>query len=220
MRISPVGIMTVTLGALIGIFLWVVAIIGLPNEVTHKNLSENPKVLSSAVTTSNPSSSMGGTGSTGAATTPWYTLDKAPKTLDLAITSATTSDNSGLNFDGGYKGSIIVTVPVGWTVNVTFTSKDSMMPHSVGFTTWASKTSATGTFVPAFKGSIGADFTSGITSASPPIKFSFKATTAGQYAFVCGVPGHAAGGMWDEFDVSGKATSPTVKINNQTFDVH
>jgi hypothetical protein len=51
------------------------------------------------------------------------------------------------------------------------------------------------------------------------VKFSFTADKAGQYAFVCGVPGHAAGGMWDEFDVSDSAKNVTIAADNKTITV-
>ncbi|MDQ0191008.1 c-type cytochrome [Alicyclobacillus cycloheptanicus] len=47
MKLSPVGIMVVTLGALVGIIVWVVAYIGLPNDITHRNLAKNPAIQTS-----------------------------------------------------------------------------------------------------------------------------------------------------------------------------
>jgi len=42
---------------------------------------------------------------------------------------------------------------------------------------------------------------------------SFTADKAGRYWIMCGVPGHAEGGMWDLLVVSETATAPAV-----TFD--
>jgi sulfocyanin len=219
-NISPVGVMIVTLSALVGIAMWVVGYIGLPNIETHRNLKENPPIASSVPQNSTGTGTTTGssTGTGTAAVPAFYSLDAAPNTLDLNIDAATTKDNSGMNFEGYSNGDLKITVPKGWKVNVTFGSKDQMMPHSIGFTTWDSK-QATGSFVQAFPGSIGPKFTQGIMSTDPSLKFSFTANKAGQYAFVCGVPGHAAGGMWNEFDVSATAKSPTVTAGGQTVTV-
>lgn len=56
MKISPIGVLVVTIGALAGIVIWVVALIGLPNVSTHRQLDQNPAIQSSA-TASTPSSS-------------------------------------------------------------------------------------------------------------------------------------------------------------------
>lgn len=48
MKLSPLGTLVVTLGALAGILIWVVALIGLPNVNTHRNLSANPAIATSA----------------------------------------------------------------------------------------------------------------------------------------------------------------------------
>lgn len=47
MKLSPLGVMVVTLGALVGIIIWVVGYIGLPNAMTHANLKENPPIKTS-----------------------------------------------------------------------------------------------------------------------------------------------------------------------------
>jgi hypothetical protein len=221
MKISPVGVMVVALGALAGIMVWVIGFIGLPNNITHRDLAKNEKILSSAQATASESGSGSTTGTAGSAgtdATPWYALDKAPNTLDLTITAQTTTDNSGLNFMGYYNGALKITVPKGFKVNVTFANHDASMPHSVGFTDWAHRNSPND-FPAAFPGSIGPKFVEGIVSTDGSVKFSFTADKAGQYAFVCGVPGHAAGGMWDEFDVSDSAKNVTIAADNKTITV-
>jgi hypothetical protein len=62
-------------------------------------------------------------------------------------------------------------------------------------------------------------FDTGLQSSDPPVKFSFKADKAGQYAMVCGVPGHAQGGMWDELDISATAQAPTITTPSGTVTV-
>jgi mono/diheme cytochrome c family protein len=71
MKFSPLGVFVVLLGALAGIFIWVVGYIGLPNGSTHRQLSKNPAIQSSvggnsatATTTGASSSNTGGTTAT------------------------------------------------------------------------------------------------------------------------------------------------------------
>jgi uncharacterized cupredoxin-like copper-binding protein len=40
----------------------------------------------------------------------------------------------------------------------------------------------------------------------------FPVKQPGQYYLTCGVPGHAASGMWDHFVVSGDAPRPKVEL--------
>jgi len=44
---------------------------------------------------------------------------------------------------------------------------------------------------------------------------TFVATKAGKYLIMCGVPGHAVGGMWDTFIVSN-----TAKVASVTFHMN
>jgi sulfocyanin len=213
MRFSPVGVLIVALGALVGIIIWVVGYFGLPNEVTHRNLAENPPIQSSMNETGGAGQAAGGQQGGQA----WYALGKEPKTLDLNITTEA-SDNP-MNFNGYTKGALKITVPVGWKVNITYTNKQPVA-HSVGVVPWDQRENPSGQFTEAFSGSIGPKdkFETGVT-ANQPYNFSFTADKAGQYAMVCGVPGHAAGGMWDEFDVDAKAKAPTITTDKGTITV-
>jgi sulfocyanin len=217
MRISPVGALVVALGAIVAIVIWTVGYFGLPNEVTHRNLAANPKIQTS-VSPSGGLTGQGGAGQgQGQAQAAWYALDKAPKTLDLSIASENGDDP--MNFNGYSKGALKITVPVGWTVHVTYTNQQTVN-HSVGFVPWSQRESPNGQFTEAFKGSTGPSdkFQSGVPQ-NQPYQFSFVADKAGQYALVCGVPGHAAGGMWDEFDVDANAKAPTITTDQGSVTV-
>src|SRR5579875_2266810 len=159
MKISPLGAFVVAIGVVVGIIIWIVAYFGLPNADTHRDLAHNPPIQSSAVNSngttdnmSNSSTSPAGAGVSSATT--FYTLDKTPKTLDLNLLSSDMSQNSGLNFNGFANGELVVTVPTGWTVKISYTNKESM-PHSIGITDWSDRNAGTGTFPAAFSGSIG-----------------------------------------------------------------
>lgn len=218
MRFSPVGILVVTIGALVAIIIWVVGYFGLPNADTHRNLAANPNIESSVNQAANGATANSPQGT--AAAGPWYTLGKDPKSLNLAISSV--AGDNPMNFNGYGKGALKITVPVGWKINITYTNQQSGgITHSVGFVNWSQRESPSGQFTPAFSGSVGPTdkFSSGVPSGQP-IQYSFTADKAGQYAIVCGVPGHAAGGMWDEFDVSASAKAPVINADGKSVTVN
>jgi Sulfocyanin (SoxE) domain len=102
----------------------------------------------------------------------------------------------GFDFDGDSNGKMVISVPVGYTVNVTF-SNNGGAPHSAVFTLY-SKRKSVGSFPLAFHG-----------AGSPnPMSGIGKGNKVGKYALVCAVPGHAVSGMWDVFQVTrgGKAS--------------
>lgn len=79
MKLSPVGVMVVTLGALVGIIIWVVGYIGLPNNVTHANLKQNPPIKTSVNQTAATSNGTGNsTGSTSGIPTQIVDIPKKP----------------------------------------------------------------------------------------------------------------------------------------------
>ncbi len=124
-----------------------------------------------------------------------------------------------MNFNGYSQGALKITVPAGWTVNVTFNNQQTVS-HSVGFVPWSERETPNGQFTAAFKRSTGPTdkFQSGVPQ-NQPYKFYFVANKAEQFALVCGVPGHAAGGMWDEFDVDANAKAPTITTDQGTVTV-
>lgn len=223
MKKTGVGIIA-ALACFIGaIAIWVVAYFALPNEVTHRDLAQNPPIATSVG--SGSSGGQSGTAvagsstgtSSGSSQETFYSLGSAPKTLDLNLESGVSQANQGLNFNGYYNGNLVITVPVNWTIDMNYINQDSMMPHSVGITTWADRQAMS--FTPAFSGSIPKNFSMGITKGNPPMTFSVDANKAGKYAIVCGLPGHATGGMWVELDVSASATAPTIKTPSGTSTV-
>ena len=216
MKFSPLGVLVVFLGAFTAIIFWVVGYFGLPNADTHRDLANNKPVQSSVTQTGGGGTTDASSGKGQQAT--WYSLDKQPKTLDLNITTENTSNP--MNFNDYSKGALKILVPVGWKVNIHFVNKQGPINHSVGFVPWSQRESATGQFTEAFAGSVGPKdkFSNGVPGGQP-YDFSFTADKAGQYAMVCGVPGHAAAGMWDEFDVDATATAPAITTDKGTITV-
>jgi sulfocyanin len=111
----------------------------------------------------------------------------------------------GFDFNGDTKGKMVISVPVGYKVNVNFSNRGAA-PHSAVVTLYNKRSSVSG-FPLAFRGAGSRNPVSGIGKGKSQ-RFSFTANKVGKYALVCAVPGHAAAGMWDVFQVTrvGKAT--------------
>jgi sulfocyanin len=111
----------------------------------------------------------------------------------------------GFDFNGDSNGKMVISVPAGYKVNVIFSNRGAA-PHSAVFTLYNKRTSVSG-FPLAFPGAGSPNYRSGIGKGKTQ-RFSFMANKVGKYALVCAVPGHAAAGMWDVFQVTrgGKAS--------------
>jgi uncharacterized cupredoxin-like copper-binding protein len=132
----------------------------------------------------------------------WYHIDEEAMTVELHIAAQM---DGGWKFNGMANGEGTITVPVGYEITVEFTNDDSAMAHSLGVD---AKVGGYGAMFddpqPAFTGAITADPASMIEATLPgeTESFTFTADTAGEYAMVCYIPGHAVTGMWIRFNVS------------------
>jgi uncharacterized cupredoxin-like copper-binding protein len=135
----------------------------------------------------------------------WVRWDPASKTASVTIIAAYNEVGAGFNFDGYRVGQMTITVPLGAKVVVSYTNP-SDVAHSVVITSYALRNQV-GPFPPAFPGSSSPNPTSGVAKLKVPQVFSFTASKVGTYAILCGVPGHAIGGMWDVFKVDNVATA-------------
>jgi len=138
------------------------------------------------------------------------TTDAAAKTVTVNLVSPEGTAAHGFNFDGYANGAMTVKVPLGWSVTVKLTV-DSPYAHSALIVPWDQKNASS--FTPAFPGAATPDFKVGFAKGKPAESFTFTADKAGRYALVCGVPGHVAAGMWDEFDVAQDIIVPQVHVN-------
>jgi plastocyanin len=134
----------------------------------------------------------------------WLTVDAKHHAVTLWLIASYTGANGGLNFNGSYNGTMVISVPVGHRVHVIFTSKGAYPHNAVVTATDPRKT--TGTFSLAFRGSGPSDTASGVEA----LRFTFVASKVGTYYLVCGVPGHASAGMWDWFKVT-RGGKPSLK---------
>lgn len=135
----------------------------------------------------------------------WVRWDPATKTANLTIVAAYNQVGSGFNFDGYNNGHLTITVPTGARVVAAFTNKADLA-HSAVVTPYADRTMA-GNFPLAFPGASSPNPGSGAAKVKVAQVFTFTAGKAGRYAIVCGVPGHALGGMWDELVVANVSTA-------------
>ncbi len=136
-------------------------------------------------------------------------FDAASKTATVSLKAGEGSAAKGFNFNGYSKGNLRIEVPTGWRVKVSMVD-ESNTPHSALIVPWKERLG--GSLHPAFHGSAPADFRSGIEKGDDPQKFVFTASKAGEYAIVCGVPGHIDAGMWDAFVVVNKLPAPRVLV--------
>jgi sulfocyanin len=140
----------------------------------------------------------------------WMKVDAAAKHVRLDIVAGFNANNGALNFNGYFTGDLTIVVPVGWTVDIHFKNNDAMLPHSLVVT----KAYPQGQF-PQQAGvdavAIPRAYTDNPDQGLPSPKtdtVEFVAQTPGHYDFLCGVPGHAQGGMWTGFTVDPAATAP------------
>ncbi len=132
----------------------------------------------------------------------------AKHTAKISLTAGLTSTNHTLNFNGYTYGSMVLSVPKGYRVTVSFTNK-STFNHSAVFTQFADKSSE-GSHPVVFAGASSPDPIAG-TPPDETDTFSFTASKVGTYAIICEVSHHADAGMWDVFKVT-HAKQPSEKF--------
>lgn len=144
----------------------------------------------------------------------WMKIDAAAKHVTLDIVAGFNANNGALNYNGYHTGDMIVTVPVGWKVDIHFRNNDAMLPHSLVVT----KPYAKGQF-PERAGveqvAIPRAYTDNPDQGIPAPKtdtVNFVTSTPGSYDFLCGAAGHAQAGMWTRFVVVAGAAQPYVTV--------
>lgn len=143
----------------------------------------------------------------------WLATDAKTKTVHLRLIASWHDANGGLNFNGYANGQMVVTVPLAWKVQVTF-SNESAAQHSAEVVAYRLPVPE-GNFKPAFKNAHSAHPEEGVDQTAKPQTFTFTASKAGTYMIVCAVPGHANGGMWDTLVVSRSAQTGTLAIRRR-----
>ncbi|SRR5712692_3166389 len=132
-------------------------------------------------------------------------------TAAFSIVAAQTPANGELNFNGADKGRLVITVPVGASVELTLTNRGSL-PHSLQVIPFTDKLPATAVAKPAFPDAVTKDPQVGINKGQTAV-VKFTASKPGKYLLICGFPGHALLGMYGTFEVSpSEAAKPSLVI--------
>lgn len=144
---------------------------------------------------------------TGAMTMPeWYVVDEGARTVNITLTSGSSNRNNYWNYNGAINGEMAITVPEGYTVNLTLINQDPNMPHSIVISDELQNFATPPSAEPVFAGAATDNPTSMVDATMPgeTETISFVAETAGDYSLVCTIPGHSALGMWLFFRVVGE----------------
>jgi hypothetical protein len=137
----------------------------------------------------------------------FLSYDPAAKVAELSLVAGLEGRNRGMSFSGGFAGDRVLTVPVGWTVRLRVSNTD-MVGHSAIVVAGPSLP-ATLPSTPAIAGAATSRLVEGLPPRTGTDLVTFLAGEAGAYLIACGVPGHAASGMWIRLVVSRDVTVPT-----------
>lgn len=147
-----------------------------------------------------------------ALTTPeWFVADHTARTVTLTL-SATPAP---WTFNGLSGATSEIVIPEGYTVTVNFTNNDTAMAHSLVVNARAATYPASFTETAAsFPGAATSNPQSMTESTLPgeTETITFVAATAGEYVFVCQVPGHAVAGMFVNLTVVAGGTEAGVRL--------
>lgn len=135
-------------------------------------------------------------------------LGDQPKSVKVVLAATFNTANAGMNFNGYSHGNAVLTVPVGWTVQVTFINP-SPIPHSAIVVDRADVKKLQ-IAEPYFEGGATPKHLQGLTMGKA--EFKFVADEAGEFALACGFPAHAMAGHWVALEVSADAQAPTLKF--------
>jgi|SRR5579872_1670574 len=143
----------------------------------------------------------------------WMQVNAASKSVAFVIKMAENGNNGTFNFNGYARGEMAITVPLGWKVHMhVINIGEGAIPHSLEIADVTEVMPSEGVTPAAFDGAYTAELLPGL-GVGKSDDVDFTADKAGKYWMLCGVPGHAQGGMWDWFVVSSSATQPSVTIS-------
>ena len=136
----------------------------------------------------------------------WMIIDNDAKTVKLEIIAGKTDAVNYWNFNGYANGGATIVIPDGYSVSLSFTNNDPIMPHSLGIGEKVDTFPAMfDSITPAFDGALSSNPTDmmSATKSGETEELAFTAAGVGEYAVICYIPGHATVGMWIGFNVSG-----------------
>lgn len=137
---------------------------------------------------------------------PSVSSDAAAKTVKVAFVSGHTMNNNGLNYNGDAKGEKTLTVPLGWTIEMSL-ANEGKLPHDFAVLTGSSLPANIGGAKLAFP-----DAASKVLAPGAGAETSkFVANRPGTYLIVCRVGRHAANGMYVKMVVSNSVKEASYK---------
>ena len=139
------------------------------------------------------------------------TLDTKPKTVRLQLVAESNAEGVGY-LNQLTKGGLLVTLPQGWTVNVTFTNQTGKPNGAVVVPLSASDGSST---TPAFSGAANA----APVAADVAGYFSFSAATQGTYAIASTDPALTKSGQWATLKVAAPTAALTIVLPTGVFTI-
>lgn len=149
-------------------------------------------------------------------------LQLSPEKDDVVIFNAIANlgdANSGMNFNGYHHGEAVITVPTGWGFTLNLWN-EGVLPHSAMIIT-SDHVDQPSNHVAAYQGGYTPNPTVGFTGDQVQHFVTVEAQRlqlqpAGEYAFICAVPGHAPAGMWLSLIVSDDAENATLTTPDGT----
>lgn len=139
----------------------------------------------------------------------WLVTDVPTKTVQFQLIAGYSGLNGALNFNGFGGGALTLAVPLGWHVVLHFSNRDGMLPHSSEVIADGPVPTVPSTMSPAFSQAVTLKLQDGLTSTERD-DMKFVADKSGAYLIICGVPGHAAAGMWIRLRVDAGAERPSI----------
>jgi uncharacterized cupredoxin-like copper-binding protein len=131
---------------------------------------------------------------TNASAASYVSSNASTKTATLTVDASQGTAGGGLNFNGAVKGAKSFTVPAGWNVVLNFKNMGALA-HSAAVVKGSTPPLNVTAKNLAFPGAETKMVMQGLAmNAADSVKF--KASAAGSYLIVCGVPGHALGGQY------------------------
>ena len=139
----------------------------------------------------------------------FLSYDAQARSVTLVLVAGYNGLNDALNYNGGARGSQGLLVPLGWTVHISVTNRDSDLQHSAIVIRQVLPPPEEMP-APAFKGALLPQLEEGVHEGDTA-SFEFVADRKGSFMIACGVPGHAQGGMWLRLAVSTDIDRPAYR---------
>jgi hypothetical protein len=140
----------------------------------------------------------------------WLSVDEAARTVRLRLETAAKAGAASATINGYRDGGVQIVVPVGWTVQWSWTSTDSAATHSLVVMAEREKLPERGGR-PAFTNAMTRMLAAGLRAGQKD-ETTFVAEEAGWYWMLCGVPGHALAGEWIGLKVDADAKTASVVV--------